>query len=185
MQDKKAAKIFDIKEIDLKLDEMEVVESIISDILKNENFYNMNYLQNQHIADKTSLNFKIAPNKNAEFISIDKNSIAPYSNIMSEDEFYKIVGKTKKGLSKKSGKYQKNLYEYYINAVKEQDEGFIADVLVKALIFENNLNYVKHLMKKKKFMKEWQKNFGKKSPADEFKQSGNLKKINIIYDNII
>ena len=57
---------------------------------------------------------------------------------------------------------------------------YILDILNKAIVFENNLNYVKVLMNDKSFMKAWRRNFGKESPINIFKESGNLRKINII-----
>ncbi len=185
MAEKKSVKTEDITNFDISSTEISNVENYISQILFEDNFNKLNNLQNRksiNANDKVlESKFKIeSDNGNIEFISIDMNSLAPYSKIMSEEEFYKIIGKTKRGLSKKSGKYQESLYSYYLEAISEKDDGFISDVLSKAVVFENNLNYVKMLMKKKAFMKEWRRNFGKESPIKIFKDSGSLRKINII-----
>ena len=118
------------------------------------------------------------------FISINKKVLAPYVNTISEEKFFNIIGLKKKGLSKKSGKYQESLYSHYIRAIAEEDNGYIEDVLNKAIVFENNLNYIKKLTKNKKFMKEWRKNFRDESPLEIFKNSGNLKLINVINEQI-
>ena len=178
-------KTLDISNIETNLDEINTVENYISQILIEDNFNKLNYLQNRKSQNESSgyfnPSFKIESNNgNLEFISIDMNSFAPYSTIMSENEFFRIVGLTKKGMSARSGKYQESLYSFYMEALKENDNGFISDILNKARIFENNLNYVKRLMKNKSFMKEWRKNFGKESPITIFKNSGSLRKINII-----
>ena len=185
MTEKESVKAGNIKNLDINSSEISNVENYISKILFEDNFNKLNNLQNQknlnindsHIEPEIKIESK---DGNIEFISIDINSLSPYSNIISEEKFYKIIGKTKKGLSKRSGKYQESLYSYYLKAISEKDDGFISDVLSKAVVFENNLNYVKMLMKKRSFMKEWRKNFGKESPIKMFKNSGSLRKINII-----
>ncbi len=176
--------VFDVS---IDFNEVNAVENIISKILDEDNFNKLNNLQNNQNSSYFNINsgLKIVENnENIEFIAVDKDNIAPYSQIISEKEFFKIVGRTKKGLSKRSGKYQESLYEFYIKAVQEADNGFISDVLNKAVIFNNNLNYVKSLTKNKKFMSEWRKNFGKETPVNIFKNSGNLRKINIINERI-
>ncbi len=185
MEKKKSVKTKEKSNIDINSTEINLVENYISQILAENNFNKLNDIQNQknnNIEGKDFESiFKIeSKNGEIEFITINKNSLAPYSTIMSEEKFFKIIGKTKKGLSKKSGKYQASLYSFYMKAVSEKDEGFISDVLNKAIVFENNLNYVKMLMKKRTFMREWKKNFGKESPIKIFKDSGSLRKINII-----
>ncbi len=185
MTEKKSVKTGEIQNLGINSTEISTVENYISQILFEDNFNKLNNLQNRKSLNSNDKifesKFRIASdNGNIEFISVDINSLAPYSTIISEEKFYEIIGKTKKGLSKRSGKYQESLYSYYLKAINEKDDGFISDVLSKAVVFENNLNYVKMLMKNKKFMKEWRKNFGKESPIKIFKESGNLRKINII-----
>ncbi len=189
MTEKKSVKVNQKENTDINLAEINTVEGYISQILFEENFNKLNNIQNRkslQIKENSFLSkFKInSESGNIEFISLDMNSIAPYSTIMNEEKFYKIIGKTKRGLSLRSGKYQESLYGFYLKAKEEKDEGFISDVLSKAVVFENNLNYVKSLMKNRLFMKEWRKNFGKESPLKIFKESGNLRKINIINEQI-
>ena len=159
--------------IEIEFDEINTVENFISEILVEDNLYKLNSIIRDEETEKYSY-------FNAEFITINKEAIAPYSNTISEKEFFKIVGVNKTGFSKKSGKYQESLYSHYIRAVAENDNGYILDILNKAMVFENNLNYVKTLMNDKSFMKEWRKNFGKEKPINVFKESGNLRKINIV-----
>lgn len=187
MTKKETVKTLDISNIEISLNEVNTVESYISQILIEDNFNKLNYLQNRKSQNECSTYLQPSlriqsDNGNLEFISVDMNAFAPYSTIMSEQEFFRIVGVTKKGISARSGKYQESLYSFYLEALKEEDEGFISDILNKAVVFENNLNYVKRLAKNKSFMKEWRKNFGNESPINMFKNSGSLRKINIIND---
>ncbi|MCD7780570.1 MAG: hypothetical protein LUH05_07865, partial [Candidatus Gastranaerophilales bacterium] len=125
--------VFDVS---IDFNEVNAVENIISKILDEDNFNKLNNLQNNQNSSYFNINsgLKIVENnENIEFIAVDKDNIAPYSQIISEKEFFKIVGRTKKGLSKRSGKYQESLYEFYIKAVQEADNGFISDVLNKAV----------------------------------------------------
>ncbi len=189
MSDKKAGKIFDINDVELDLSSINSVENIISKILAEDSFNKLNYLQTRKSTNENETlfkpDFKVLKNgKDIEFVSINTNSLAPYAKIISENEFYKIIGVTKKGLSKRSGRYQESLYGHYNQAVKEKDEGYISDILTKAVVFNNNLNYVKSLTKNKKFMKEWRRNLGKESPVSIFKNSGNLRTINIIKESV-
>ncbi len=159
--------------IEISFDEINTVENFISEILVEDNFYKLNSILQNEETEKYGY-------FNAEFITVNKDSLAPYSNTISEKKFFKIIGVNKLGFSKRSGKYQESLYSHYIRAVAENDTGYISDILNKAMVFENNLNYVKVLMNDKSFMKEWRKNFGKENPVNVFKESGNLRKINII-----
>ena len=158
---------------EISFDEVNTVENFISEILVEDNFYKLNSIIENEKSEKYGY-------FNAEFITINKEALEPYSNTISEKEFFKIVGVTKSGFSKRSGKYQESLYSHYIRAVAENDIGYITDILNKAIVFKNNLNYIKVLMNDKSFMREWRKNFGKESPINIFKESGNLRKINII-----
>lgn len=163
-------------DIETTLAEVSNVENYICSILENENFDGLNYLKGQN-----SLNAAVdIKNTLAQFVAIDIDSLAPYSNLISEKEFFKIVGSNGKTIYKRSGHYQESLLSNYLKAKEEQDKGYIEDVLRKAIVFEYNLTFVKVLSKNKKFMHEWRRNFGKISPMFEFKNSGNLKKINTI-----
>lgn len=162
---------------EIGLNEVNTVENFISEMLLDDNFYRLNSMIK---TEETETYSYFKPVENMDFISINQDALAPYSNTISEQEFFRIVGVKKTGFSKRSGKYQESLYSHYIQAVAENDTGYISDILNKAMIFENNLNYVKTLMKNRNFMKEWRRNFGKESPLNVFKHSGELRKINII-----
>ena len=159
--------------VEVSFEEVNTVENFISEIIEEDNFYNLNSVLIPEETEKYSY-------FNADFITVNKDALTPYSNTISEKDFFRIVGVNKTGFSKRSGKYQESLYSHYIRAVAEDDAGYISDILNKAIVFENNLNYVKMLMKDKAFMKEWRRNFGKENPINIFKESGNLKKINIV-----
>lgn len=163
-------------DIETTLSEVSNVENYICSILENENFDGLNYLKGQN-----SLNSTVTINDTiAQFVAIDVDSLAPYSNLISEKEFFRIVGSNGRSVYKRSGHYQESLFSNYLKAQEEQDKGYIEDVLRKAIVFEYNLTYVKALSENKKFMREWRKNFGKISPIFEFKNSGSLKKINTV-----
>ena len=161
------------------------VESLIPDVYSHNIFHSSDYMKSSSLSNAVKSNLYLS-NKNGriEFISVDNDAVPPYSTILSEKEFFNIVGVVKRGISKKSGKYQESLYSYYLQAKKEKDIGYISDILNKAVIFRNNLNYIKTLQNKKAFMKEWRKNFGKISPAEHFKNTGSLRMINIIKESI-
>lgn len=167
-------------DIETSLSEISNVENYISNILENENFDRLNHLKGQKSLNSTV----IIKNATAEFITIDIDSLSPYSELITEKEFFRIVGSNGKTIYKRSGHYQEHLFCNYMKAKEEQDKGYIEDVLRKAIVFDYNSKYVKSLSENKKFMREWKKNFGKCSPLFEFKNSGSLKKINTI-KNII
>lgn len=186
MAEKKTINIID--NIDVNLEKISGVENYISQILAEDGFYKMNVSRNRKSENlnkkiyKQNIKIKDKNNEEIEFICLDENSLLPYSNLITEKEFYKIVGVRNKKLLKSCGKYQESLYSNYLEAKKEQDEGYISDILQKAVVFQNNLNYVKTLSKNKKFMKEWRKNFGKETPTKVFKNNGSLRKINIVHE---
>lgn len=163
-------------DIETTLAEVSNIENYICNILENENFDGLNHLKGQ----KSTNNAITVKNTVAEFVAIDVDSLAPYSNLISEKEFLRIVGSNGKTIYKRSGHYQESLFSNYLKAKEEQDKGYIEDVLRKAVVFQHNLKYVKALSKDRKFMHEWRKNFGKISPIFELKNSGSLKKINTV-----
>ncbi len=186
MAKKKELKTLINENIEANLNEINDAETYITQILDKENFTKLNIAQNNqninmNIAAKQPI-FKIIneSDENIEFISVDIDSLAPYTNTITEKEFYKIVGFKNNKLSSRSGLYQESLFGHYLDAKENQDPGYISDVLNKAIVFQNNLNYVKSLMKNKQFMKEWHVDFGNISPVTVFKHDGNLRKINII-----
>ena len=121
---------------------------------------------------------------NANFIALERSSIEPYSDTISEKEFYKIVGFSNNKLSKRSGQYQEMLLEKYLEAKSENDFGYIKDILIKAMALQNNINYTKVLSKNKRFLREWKANISEYTPLSCVKHTGNLKRINIIRDRI-
>lgn len=167
---------------EITLDEVGTVENFISEMLLDDNFYRLNSTLKSDETEKYSY-FK--PSENMDFISVNRDALAPYSNTISEREFFRIVGVNKSGFSKRSGKYQESLYSHYIQAIAENDMGYVSDILNKAMVFENNLNYVKMLMKNKTFMKKWRRNFGKETPISVFKHNGDLRKINIVNESTL
>ncbi len=150
-----------VKYIDTKIDEIVNTECLISEILNNENFNSLN-------------NLKKEPLKTIELISINKD----YN--INEKEFYVITDTGKRGVHKNTGNYQEKLYGNYKKAVEERDIGYIKDVLKKAIVFRNNVEEVKKLMKNKNFMKQWRKDVGRISPLKILKNTGKMKEINII-----
>ena len=82
-------------------------------------------------------------------------------------------------------KYQEYLYAHYLEAIKEQDEGYLSDVLTKAMEFQSNLKYVKSLMKNKRFVEEWRKDFRDETALEIFKHKGNLRIVNIVRERTI
>ncbi len=174
------------KNIEASLNEFNNIETLLPNIFMEENFNRLNYLQqkNTEFTFKTKISI-IDNEEQIEFVSVNSNSLTPFTKIISKEKFLKIVGATKKGISKRSGKYQESLYGYYLCALKENDEGYLSDILNKAVIYENNSKFIKALMRNKGFMKEWRRNFGKETPLNTFKNCGNLRKINMIRERII
>ncbi len=154
-------------------------EKYISKFMNDSNFESLNYLKNSRKNSGLSAN-NLCFSKNIEFISVNKDINSVYYNLMSEKEFFKVVEYNNNRHSSKNGKYQKSLYEHYLQAKAEHDSGYINDVLKKAIVLRKNINYVKKLMKNKCFMKKWHKNYGRKSPLSVLKYSGDMTLINII-----
>ena len=188
MAKKKLTKDLNITErIEASLEEVTSVENYIENVLTDDNFMKLNILQNRQNSEicETSKRNVFNANEDIEFISIDSNSLSAYKKSISEKEFYKIIGFKDGKLSSRSGLYQESLFGHYLEAKEEQDAGYIKDVLDKAVVFQNNLEYIKTLMTNKRFMEEWRKDFGKISPLSVFKENGSLRKINIINERII
>ncbi len=119
-----------------------------------------------------------------QFISLDQNNIKNSKILITESEFFKIIGVNKKGIYKNAGKYQESLYDNYKKALKENDKGYISDILIKAIIFKGHENLIKILMKNKEFMKKWHSNCGRISPMTILKNTGSIRKIEIIKELI-
>ena len=165
----------------LDLDEIESVKNLINTTLYDDSYNKLNYMKNSLKFKTTESSLTLSSsNGSLEFISINKDNFSPYNSILSEEEFFEIIGMTKKGISKRSGKYQVSLYSFYLQAKDENDKGFINDIFSKAIVFRNNLNYVKTLSQNKDFKRIWRKNFGNKNPVTLFKDNGDMKLINTI-----
>lgn len=172
-----------VNNVQTDFNEISNIENFISKILGEENFDKLNHLKNdKNITNRNKFNNEV--NSSLEFISIDSNSIKPYLNLISEKEFFKIVGASKKGLKKTSGKYQESLYSHYIQALAENDEGYISDVLKKAMILRENINETEELMKNEVFRKKWKENFETMDPVYVLKNTGSMKRINVIRRSI-
>ena len=100
--------------VEVSFEEVNTVENFISEIIEEDNFYNLNSLLIPEETEKYSY-------FNADFITVNKDALTPYSNTISEKDFFRIVGVNKTGFSKRSGKYQESLYSHYIRAVAEDD----------------------------------------------------------------
>lgn len=183
MAEKNQIKTLSISNIEININEINIVDNFITQILIDNSFGKINYVQTTEETRGKEYNLKLKNNnENIEFISLNENR--SNMNLMNEEEFFELVGKVSNGISKKSGRYQESLYSNYLKAKKEADEGYLSDVLNKAVVFRNNLNYVRKLMKNEKFMKAWKENFGEESPEFVFKNCGKLRRINIIQDLI-
>lgn len=159
MSNKKQLKIKEETSIETNLDEITNVEEYISQIVGNKGFYELNTQQNN--------------NENVyDFISINKE--------ITDEEFLEIVDSNGKRCKRSAGLYQQSLFDRYLEAKKEQDLGYIHDIFEKAIEFRNNLERIKKLKENKSFMKEWRQNVGRTSPEFELKNTGSMRKINII-----
>lgn len=165
------------REFDTKIENY--VENYVCKILEAENFNGLNYLR-----ARKSTNNNIIRSGDYEFISVDTSAFAPYSTNISEKEFLKIVEANIEEPHKRSGRYQRHLFSNYKRAVELEDNGYIEDTLKKAIELKQNMTYAKVLMKNKRFMKEWRRNFANYTPLAELKDSGRMRKINIILNRI-
>lgn len=156
----KEQSVQEVNNIETDLDEITNVEEYIYQIIGNNGFYGLN---------KTSENTERI---NYDFISVRKE--------ISEEEFFRIVNSDGKRCRPSAGLYQQSLFGRYLEAKKEEDFGYIHDIFEKAIEFKNNMEKIKKLKKNKAFMREWRNNVGKTSPEFELKNSGSMRKINII-----
>ena len=168
------------QKLKMNIKEINSLETFINDAMEQTDFS----LLNKMIKDEeVSLCINLEKTT-GEFISLERENIEPYANTISEREFFKIVGYKNNKLSKRSGRYQEILLERYLEAKKENDLGYMQDILTKAMSFENCLNYTKILSKNKRFLREWKDNIDEFTPLGEVKHTGNLKKINFIRNRI-
>lgn len=161
--------------IEAELSEITAVDSFINSILKEDNFEALNTLTLNRRENVNNL-FQSQFN----FISTDIDSLN--NDLITEREFFEIVECSENRVYKRAGRYQEMLYGHYMQAKREEDQGYIRDVLNKAIALKNNIIEVKMLMKNKRYMKEWRKNIGDISPLEELKNSGDMRKLNLIKD---
>ncbi len=170
-------KLLEFTNIEISFDDVSSVQRMLSETFYDDSFNKINYMNIKKNSDMNLPKLKLSnQNGSLEFISINKNK----ANSISEEEFFEIIGVTTKGISKRSGKYQEKLYGLYLVAKSKNDKGFMKDIFDKAIVFKNNLNYVKMLTQKPLFRKNWRKNYGNISPVKMFKDTGNLRIFNII-----
>lgn len=165
------------REFDTKIENY--VENYVCKILEAENFNTLNYLR-----ARRSENKNIIRSGDMTFLSIDTDALAPYSTNISEKEFLKIVEANIEKPHKRSGRYQRHLFSHYKKALELEDNGYIEDTLKKAIELRQNITYARVLMRNKRFMKEWRRNFANYTPIAELKDSGRMRKINIILHRI-
>ena len=177
---KKKTKVIELnKDVETSLNEITNIENYISQIISEDNFNKLNNLTVKE--NKNKKYFKYEENY-YDFIALDIDSLEKYNNTLSEKEFFKIVEANEKRNYKRAGIYQQSLYSHYKQAKKEKDEGYIKDILRKAIIFKNNMNKTKQLETNKKFMKEWRKNVGRINPTTLLKTTGKMRQIEIIQE---
>lgn len=170
--------MLEFKNLETDLNDVKAIQDMISGTVFENDSFGQNYMKTDFKKEQLSSLTLSSVNGKLEFISVNKNHI--FKNSLTEKELFQILGVTKNGISKRSGKYQEYLYGLYLRALKENDKEFINNVFNKAIVFKNNLNYVKMLSKRSTFMKLWRKNFGNISPLKLFKETGDLDKINFI-----
>lgn len=165
------------REVDNKIENY--VEDYVCKILEAENFNSLNYLR-----ARKSENKNVIRSGDMTFLSVDNDAFAPYSTTITEKEFLRIVEANINQPHKRSGRYQQHLFSNYKHALELEDNGYIEDTLRRAIELKQNITYAKVLMKNKKFMKEWRRNFANYTPIAELKDSGRMRKINIILNRI-
>lgn len=171
-------------EIETGLKEVNNIEAFVSSSLDSIDFNAWNVFIKKEPAYKTVNILKSGGNIEAQMVSISTENYNPYSELISEREFFSIVGYKNGRVSLRSGYYQKKLLSNYFQAKKEKDFGYIRDVLEKAIMLDNYIKYGKVISKNRKFMKEWKRNITEFSPLETIKNSGNIRKINVIRNRI-
>ena len=173
------------KDIETSLKEINNIESFVAGSIDSTDFNKLNKLIKNEPALKTINVFKDTERKEAQIISVSTENYNPYAEMISEKEFFKIVGFKNGKISARSGYYQRSLLSNYLKAKEEKDFGYIKDVLEKAMTLDNYLKYGRVLSRNRKFMKEWKQNISDCSPLESIKNSGNIRKINVIRNRII
>lgn len=174
MANKKTVKevsVLNVKnDIEADLYEIADVEQYISQIVETKEFYQFEKIKN-YTENNSSI---VEENTNSyEFVSVNTETI-------TKEEFFEIVESNEKRNFATAGLYQQSLFGRYLEAVKENDQGYIQDIFEKAVDFRDNMERIKQLRKNSNFMKEWRQNVGRTSPESELKRTGSMRKINII-----
>ena len=149
--------------------EINNLDNYISEVLEQANFEHLVMPKEEKKEEHSFL-------KNAEFISV----VEKKEELLSEEEFFNLVGVHNRRLSPSAGRYQHSLYSHYMRAKREKDEGYRQDVLMKAKILKENIEEAERLMKNEAFMREWELNVGKISPIRELQENGRMRRLNII-----
>ena len=165
------------KNVDTCLDEIVNVENLITDIVKDDTFDKL--IQNQERQNEDSLRTR-ANIISFDFVALDFSTLFDSVSI-SESDFLRIVGANKSRIYKKSGAYQERLYSNYLQALEEQDLGYLKDVFEKAEKLRDNIIAARALMLNRNFKREWRKNFGNISPVSVLRATGSMRQINIIW----
>lgn len=161
-------RIIDLSEsIAKSINEITNIESFISKIVNDDGFNKYNWLTQRR-------------SENINSNQVNSYNFISSTVIITENEFYKIVGANRNKIFKNSGYYQKKLYSNYKQAQKEADSGYIADIFYKAETLRNNINIANRLMRNKRFKEEWQKNFGEITPSRLLKETGSMRQINTV-----
>ena len=164
------------KNVETCLNEITSAENFISNIVKDDNFDKLSCVQERQSLDLVRSRADILT---FDFVSLDFSTLFTESTI-TESEFFRIVGANKDRIYKNSGAYQERLYANYLQALREQDLGYLQDVFEKAVKLRDNIITAKSLMLNSRFRKEWRRNFGNVTPVSILRETGSMRQINII-----
>ena len=149
--------------------EINDMENYISEVLEQTNFEHLVMPKEEKKEAHSFL-------KNADFISV----VEKKEELLTEEEFFNLVGVHNKRLSSHAGRYQQSLYSHYMRAKREKDDGYRKDVLMKAQILKENIKEAEMLMQNEAFMREWALNVGRISPIRDLQENGRMRRINIV-----
>lgn len=165
------------KNIEACLNEITNVENFISQIVRDDGFDKLKTANDRCSQSVVQSREGII---SFDFISMDLSNVFDSTSI-SEAEFFRIVGANKSRIYKNSGAYQERLYSNYMQALDEQDLGYVKDVFEKAVKLRDNIITARALMLNKEFKREWRRNFGNITPVAVLKATGSMRQINTIW----
>lgn len=165
------------KNVDTCLNEIVNVENLISDIVKDDAFDKLTQSQERQSLDLVRTRADVI---DFDFVALDFSTLFDTVSI-TESDFLRIVGANKSRIYKNSGAYQERLYSNYLQALEEQDLGYLKDVFEKAAKLRDNIIAARALMLNRNFKREWRKNFGNISPVAVLRATGSMRQINIIW----